>query len=245
MNGDRNTLTVVHYLGREIADVVLDALSTRAAELDIEQAVYGLDALDELELHVVIAAGLSASGLGVHREQPYPTMGQRQRQTERQRCDLVLTPEPGLPLRDERESQLAREAHASTLFADVIPPQPPEVEPEACAWIEVKVVGQFCLTQGIAGPNTAYAAELVGALRTDLKKLASEPQILIGGVLLVLFTAEEIVAEHDIAAAVHRVLDRGVSVGEVTARHAPLNDRLGNSCLSVVTVTPGRDAPAS
>jgi hypothetical protein len=56
-----------------IADAVAGVLAGWEARLEREQAVYGLDSLEEVELHPVIARGLGeATGLGVLREQPYP-----------------------------------------------------------------------------------------------------------------------------------------------------------------------------
>src|SRR5687768_13172432 len=57
----------------DIADAVRSGLMETLSHLEREQAVYGLDALDELALHPVLAEALRRSGHGVHREVRYPS----------------------------------------------------------------------------------------------------------------------------------------------------------------------------
>src|SRR5690606_6705856 len=84
-----------------LVDLAADALRNRSQELAAEQAVYGLDALSEVEFHPILAAAFRAAGLGVWPEQPYPGHpGKRPKRVERERCDLVLTESPDAPLRD-------------------------------------------------------------------------------------------------------------------------------------------------
>ena len=61
------------YSVPDIADAVEDALRAEADRYDREQSVRGLDALDELSLHPVLAEGLGRAGFGVYPEQHYPT----------------------------------------------------------------------------------------------------------------------------------------------------------------------------
>src|SRR5256885_15229839 len=73
-----------------LADQFGAILSHAEAELRLEQAVYGLDARDELTLHALLADGLRSS-YEVTREVHYPSsVGKKL--THRQRCDLVLSP---------------------------------------------------------------------------------------------------------------------------------------------------------
>src|SRR5690625_3842563 len=55
-----------------ICDAVAVGLRRRAADADLAQDVYGLDALDELGLHPLIQDALAAAGWGVWPEQRYP-----------------------------------------------------------------------------------------------------------------------------------------------------------------------------
>ncbi len=83
----------------DIADCIEAGLRERARADDLEQAVYGFDALDELGLHPLIQRALRAGGYGVWPEQRYPGDWHKRRRSEGRRCDIVLTRE-GLPLRD-------------------------------------------------------------------------------------------------------------------------------------------------
>jgi hypothetical protein len=52
----------------DIADAIREGLSARAEALDREQAVFGLDALEEVHLHPILAEALAAASYGVTRE---------------------------------------------------------------------------------------------------------------------------------------------------------------------------------
>ena len=56
----------------DLADGLAAGLATAAAELELEQAVHGLDVRRELDLHPLLHAGLRAAGYGVHPEQRFP-----------------------------------------------------------------------------------------------------------------------------------------------------------------------------
>ncbi|HWB19276.1 MAG TPA: hypothetical protein VG711_03170, partial [Phycisphaerales bacterium] len=56
----------------QLADELADGLAREARRLDVEQSVYGLDSLSELELHPVLERVFLAAGYGVFREQRYP-----------------------------------------------------------------------------------------------------------------------------------------------------------------------------
>src|SRR5438105_3433250 len=110
-----------------LADRLGEILSHAEADLRLEQAVYGLDAKDELTLHALLAQGLRRF-YEVAREAHYPsTVGRKL--THRQRCDLVLSSK-GRPLR-----------------LDSAPPSlfdPPDLcDPRDALWLEVKVAYQF------------------------------------------------------------------------------------------------------
>jgi len=222
----------LHHLAR----VAGEGLEARARALDAEQGVEGLDARDELELHPLLASAFEREGFGVHREVAYPTEPRRRAfRSERPRCDLVLTPEPGQRPCDPAHEDRLREDARGTLFAPA--PRPAAlVEPAACLWLEVKAVGQFACVLGVPGPNGAYASELTGALAGDLRKLAADSAIGPAGLLLVLFTADERTARHDVELAISRALSRGVRVGFPGTFAFPIADRMGNGRCTVALV---------
>lgn len=199
----------------EILDAVTGGLIRAIRAYEQEQAVYGIDALDELRLHPLIRRSLCEGGFGVWPEQRYPSeRGPRRSKSEGKRCDLVLTPD-GLPLIDP-------DAEA-TLFA-------PEaaVPLEAAYWLEVKTVSQFT----VEGPFARYSAELLSPVSRDIRKLAQDRLIFHAGLLLVLFTADRTVAEHDLRAWEARCLEKGYPVAPPLVRHIPITDRLGNTHLA-------------
>src|SRR5690606_38954816 len=126
-------------------------LSVAEADLAAQQAVRGLDALDEVHLHRILAAAVESVGCGVLREVPYPgeaagrpSRGRRPRRSERERCDLVLTPLPGQPLADPVEALVERDRVEATLFAQLadepapIPlGEPAPCSPEDALWLEI------------------------------------------------------------------------------------------------------------
>ena len=199
----------------DIADAVAVGLRHAAGEDDVGQAVYSIDALDELGLHPVVRDGLRQAGLGVWAEQRYPGHWHKARRSEGLRCDLVLTPD-GLPLADP--------AAADTLFAGEA-----AVSPEAAYWLEVKTVSQFTPD----GPFRRYSAELLSPVTQDVKKLYTDPVLQHAGLLLVLFTRDRDTAERDLLAWHTRCLDRGYPAGPPATRGFAINDRIGNGWCAV------------
>lgn len=238
-----------------IADLAVNALAARDDELRNEQAVRGLDALDELTLHPLIAGAFQRAGFGVLREQPYPhewtrkvrplspdAAGVLPIRRDRQRCDIVLTPEPAQVLHDALQSERARREErleiSGTLFESAIPapvplPRPDAVSPEDAFWIEVKVVGQYTLAGHVLGVNRSYSSDLIRAGLSDLSKLAADERIRAGCLLLVLFTADQATAVHDLAVMARRCLDKALPIESPAVRHFRIPDRLGNTNCSV------------
>lgn len=245
-----------------IADLLAGAIAAREAALREEQAVYGLDALDETEMHPTLATGFESAGMGVLREQPYPTQWKRKRgedarlplPRDRERCDIVLTHRPGQSLRDSlaaaKTHKRERDAAAGTLFAALVPPAEEAAisaardatDPEDAYWLELKVVAQFSVESGVPGPNRAYASQLSRFAATDIGKLSSDRTIVHGGLALVLFTADEGSALHDAGVLVDRLIGRGLRVGSPTHRSTPIQDRIGNAVCTLVLI-PLRPAP--
>ncbi|MEX0653033.1 MAG: hypothetical protein WD534_14475 [Phycisphaeraceae bacterium] len=200
----------------DIADAVTDALRRRAQADDAEQAVYGFDTLDELRLHPLIRDALVKHGYGAWPEQRYPGGWNKRKKSEGKRCDLVLTHD-NRPLRDLDVRD--------TLFDALDEAE----DPEAAYWLEIKTVAQFETT----GPFRRYASELLAPVTDDVKKLAGDEVIRHAGLLLVLFTADKAVAEHDLVAWHTRCLDRAYPVSSPTIRGFDITDRIGNQWCAV------------
>jgi len=199
----------------ELADMILEGLQQRAQEDDVEQAVYGFDCLDELGLHPLIHQALRAGGYGVWPEQRYPGDWNKRRLSEGKRCDVVVTPS-SRPLRNPEVKD--------TLFdtSDAI-------DANQAFWLEIKTVAQF----EQSGPFRRYSAELLSPVTEDVKKLWSDEGIGYAGLGLILFTADEEIAKHDLAAWHQRCLERGVGVGVPAIRGFKITERVGNGYCSV------------
>ncbi len=194
----------------DLADALAAGLVRATEEIELEQAVRGLDAHRELELHPLLHAGLRAAGYGVHPEQRFPREREKRRRSEGSRCDIVLTP-AGRPLFDAA-AQLGLFAPADAVaLRDAL-------------WLEVKSVAQF---RELAA-NRAYAAALQRPVWKDVEKLASDPGIAHAAVLLILFTADEVIAEHDLGVWEARASARGLPIGPRLRRSLAINDRIGH-----------------
>jgi len=201
----------------DIADAVVRGLQRQAAAEDQEQAVYGLDHHDELGLHPLIQSCLADGGFGVWPEQRYPSDRVKARRSEGKRCDLVLTPAPeALGLRDEFVK--------GTLFD-----QQPAVDLEDAYWLEIKTVAQF----EIGGPARHYSKELFSSVVADIKKLWIDGFIRHAGLLLVLFSLDAEVAEHDLKVWHQRCLDKGFPVAPPAVRGFKITERIGNGYCAV------------
>jgi hypothetical protein len=220
----------------DLAEAAAGALKARAAELDLEQSVRGIDALTEVELHPLLRAGLESAGFAALAEQPYPgEPALRPQHRDRERCDLVLLP-AGSESRSLADPVLQiheQDRAAQTLFASLAPAPPPGVDPSDAFWLEVKAVGQFSFCNGIPGPNATYASELVRGPALDAAKLSRDRMIEHSGILLIHFTDDERTAAHDLGVMVHRCLDRDLSICEPVSIRFPITDRIGNRVCSV------------
>lgn len=233
------------WIERELLGAAVAALRKREAADVAADAVRGLDSLEELALHPVLAKGFRAAGLGATREHPFPgPAGRRAKRSERERCDIVLTPEPGLSIRDPMREEVDEDERLGTLFAPVAAPAPDGIAPEDCYWLEIKVVGQFVYVDGVPRANGSYSTELVRGVMSDLAKLGRERRVSHGAVLLVLFTAERAVAEHDLAIALHRALDRGSSMRTPVIDGFEIVDRIGNAWCCVALIPAAEDRAA-
>lgn len=222
----------------QIADIAAAALHQRCEALREEQAVRGLDALTEVEFHPLIADGMAAAGFGVAMEFPYPGQPQRRpRFAERERCDLVLTPSPEVAILDPvAELKHLDEAEGGLFDPEVVAQAYPGIPPEEAYWLEVKLVGQYCFNAGVPGPNRSYASELLSVASADISKLARDPMIRHGALLLVLFTADERTASHDITAFMHKCLDRELPVQSPSRASFGVPDLIGNGLCTAVVI---------
>ena len=60
------------WSGADLADALVRGLGSLEADTAREQAVSGIDGLDEVDLHPHVAHAIQAAGFGVHREVRYP-----------------------------------------------------------------------------------------------------------------------------------------------------------------------------
>ncbi|MEZ4450458.1 MAG: hypothetical protein R3B09_13345 [Nannocystaceae bacterium] len=194
----------------DLADALAAGIERASAEVELEQAVHGLDTRSELELHPLLHDALRAAGHGVHPEQRFPRDRAKRRRSEGSRCDIVVTP-AGLPL-DGGEAQ-------PDLFAPKI-----AVPLAEAIWIEVKAVAQF----RAEGPSRSYAAALQRPVWRDVDKLAQDPEIRHAAVLLILFTADAVVADHDLEVWAIHAGRRGLPLWPRVSRSVAIGDRLGN-----------------
>lgn len=232
----------------QLTDIAAAALKMRAEALAAEQAVRGLDALAETGFHPILAAGYADAGFGVFREQPYPGQPlKRPRHMERERCDLVLTDRPGVQLRDPVAAIKAVDVAAGTLFEEAAPAMvgaEAGVDATDAFWLEVKTVGQYCYTHGVPGPNGAYSSELLSLAGSDIPKLAKERMARFAGILVVLFTADEATARHDLNVFLHRCLDKNLPVQSPSSAGFRIPDIIGNAWCAVTIVPVRPEEPA-
>lgn len=224
----------------EVASALLEGLRRAGERLDGEQAVHGPDALDERGLHAILAEGLASAGWGVAREAPYPGDVERG-DRERDRCDLVVLPGPGLTLLDPVHGRRRVEGGAGTLFASVAEAMEAEaalgaVAPDEALWLEVKAIAQHTRRHGIPVPNRAYAGELVRGPAEDIAKLAFDGVITHAASVVVLFTETEDIARHDLLEMTARLLDRDLPVSTPSTALAPITERMGNACVAVAVL---------
>lgn len=219
-----------------LLSIASQAIRNASAALDLEQSPKGIDAWPELQFHPPLADAFAEAGFGVFREQPFPSdIGVHLNRPDRARCDLVLTFDR-LPLLDPQASVLSESEKKGTLFEDVVTDVPAGCPPDEAIWMEVKVVAQFTYTRGIPGPNSTYASELIGALQRDLAKLARDPRIRRGCLLLILIARDKATAAHDVDLAVRKSAAKGLTFHPPRHEHIKIADRVGNGCCTVVII---------
>ena len=199
----------------EIADLVVSRLEVQSQADDLGQVIYGFDTGNELRLHPLIQEALRGGGWGVWPEQRYPSDALRPRRSEGRRCDVVLT-RCQLPIRDP-------------LIKDTLFDHQPAADPQQAYWLEIKTVAQF----ETRGPFRHYSSELLVSVAEDVRKIWCDSLVRHGGLMLVLFTQQQTVAEHDLQIWHQRCLDRGFPVSPPAVRGFKITDRIGNAWCAV------------
>lgn len=191
-------------------------LAAREAELRLEQAVYGMDSLDELRLQALIADGLKAH-YDVSREVHYPsTFGKKL--SNRKRCDIVLSPS-GAPLRLDSTLVKGNPSQPSLFEPQVF------TLPQEAFWLEVKSAYQF---RAPDVRHSGYGQQWRSAVIADLKKMESEPLIHSAALLLIVFTESQELLEKDLQLLEDVLVLKEVLAGFRQVASVPIGDRLGH-----------------
>lgn len=199
----------------DIVECAAEALAALAGDLDLEDAVRGLDDLPERQVQEALARAFAGRGWIVAREVRFPSCRPRSRSAGA-RCDLVLT----------RRAPLRPEAEAS-LF-DPVDPEAPE---SAC-WIEVKVAAALQAD----GHDPNYARTLSHGAIADAAVLAREPSLHHALLVLVLFGRDETALRNDVRAWTDEAIAAGVPVDAPRLRTFALRERRGNGAAAVAAV---------
>ena len=197
-----------------LADHFHGAIAAAEADLRLEQAVYGLDRLDERGIQAMLAQRLNPA-YEVAREVHYPsTRGKKL--THRARCDLVMSPK-GLPLK--------LDSAPPTLF------DPTAVcEPTDALWLEVKVAYQF-REGGVR--HMGYGSQWRQAVVEDLRKMEAETLIRDAGLVLIVFNESQVILDKDLELFEDVLARKEVLAGFRQVRSVPITDRIGHNLCTV------------
>ena len=202
-----------------LADRLGAVLAGAEADLRLEQAVYGLDARDELTLQKLLANGLT-SHYAVAREVHYPSTAGR-KLTHRPRCDLVLAP-AGRPLR--------LDSAPPTLFDPT-----DQSDPADALWLEVKIAYQF-REGGVR--HGGYGAQWRTAVIEDLRKMEADEKIREAGLVLIVFNESDAVLDKDLQLFEDVLAQKEVLAGFRHVRSTPILERMGHRlCTAAVWPT--------
>jgi hypothetical protein len=206
-----------------LADQLGAVIEGAEAELRLEQAVYGLDAKDEVTIQSMLAEGLKRQ-YEVCREVHYPSSIGR-KLSHRKRCDLVLSA-PGRPLR--------LDSAPPTLFDS-----PNQSTAAEALWLEVKVAYQF--REGGAR-HGGYGQQWRTKVIDDLRKMETEPLIKEAGLLLIVFNESGAILEKDLELFESMLAMKEVLAGFRHVRSVPILDRIGHRlCTAALWPTIQRD----
>ena len=197
-----------------LADRLRDAVTAAEDELRLEQAVYGLDRLDERKIQALLAERLAPT-YEVAREVHYPSTRGR-KLSHRARCDLVLA-QKGMPLR--------LDSAPPTLFDPVA-----MSEPGDALWLEVKVAYQF-REGGVR--HMGYGTQWRQRVVDDLRKIEAEPLIHEAGLVLVVFNESQAVLDKDLELFEDVLARKEVLAGFRHVRSVPIVERIGHTLCTV------------
>jgi hypothetical protein len=192
-----------------LANALEQIVRAHEAQTQLEQAVFGIDSLDELKLQTVLAHGLSEH-YDVAREVHYPSTAGR-KLSHRARCDLVLSP-AGAPL--------ALDSRPPDLFTPQALTQPGDA-----LWLEVKVAYQF-REGGVR--HGGYGAQWRNAVVADLRKMEDDPLIKEAALLLVVFNESADILNKDLDLFETVLAAKEVLAGFRHVRSVPILDRIGH-----------------
>jgi hypothetical protein len=204
----------MHWDLVQLVDAFAAYLTAAENAVRQEQAVYGIDALDELQLHERLAGAL-VGRYSVAREVHYPsTRGSKL--SHRKRCDLVLSP-LGRPLRlDSRPPDLF---------------DPPQMtEPADALWLEIKTAYQF--REG-GRRHGGYGAQWRGGVVKDLQKMEAEEAIHHAALVLIVFTESLAVFEKDLELFEDVLVRKEILAGFRQSRSVPIWERMGHRFANV------------
>jgi hypothetical protein len=197
-----------------VADHLGEAIATGERELQLEQAVYGLDARDEVALQDLLAAHLRQY-CEVAREVHYPSSAGAKR-THRMRCDIVLSPK-GRPLK--------LDFVPATLFDNK-----QECPPSEALWLEVKAAYQF--REG-GMRHGGYGAQWRWAVVEDLRKMEAEALIREAALVLVVFNESPAILDKDLDLFETVLAQKEVLAGFRQVRSIPVLERIGHRLCTV------------
>jgi len=193
--------TIADHIGQSITDA--EALKR------LEQAVYGIDSMDEKSIQAMLAEGLS-HWYEVAREVHYPS-SRGNKLTHRARCDLVLSPK-GRPLK--------RDIAPAGLF------NPPDLcEAKDALWLEVKVAYQFREGNQRHG---GYGNQWRNAVVDDLRKMEAEEAIHEAGLLLIVFNESGEILDKDLELFEDVLALKEVLAGFRQVRSVKITERIGH-----------------
>jgi hypothetical protein len=197
-----------------IADHLAESLQLAEDAHRLEQAVYGLDSMDELSFHTVLATHLSTHH-EVAREVHYPSTASAKR-SHRLRCDLVITP---------KGSPLKRDTAEPTLFDPAC-----QCSPSDALWLEIKVAYQF-REPGVR--HTGYSPQWRSAVVEDLRKMEQDTLIHEAALVLIVFNESAMILEKDLDLFETVLAQKEVLAGFRQVRGVPILDRIGHSLCTV------------
>jgi hypothetical protein len=204
----------VRYDLSTVADRLGEAIALAERELQLEQAVYGLDARDELALQELLASHLRHH-YEVAREVHYPSSAGAKR-THRMRCDLVLSPK-GCPLK--------LDFVPATLFDNK-----QECPPSEALWLEVKAAYQ--IREG-GMRHGGYGSQWRSAVVEDLRKMEAEALIHEAALVLVVFNESGEILEKDLDLFETVLMQKEVLAGFRQVRSVPILERIGHRLCTV------------